>query len=81
VKYLIVLVAVAVGLWLLFGRASRRGSVGSGRSGRSGRPAADAEAMIACAHCGVHLPRGDAVADGALIYCSEAHRIAGPAAK
>lgn len=77
-KYLIVLVAVAVGLWLLFGRASRRGSVGSGRPGR---PAVDTEAMVVCAHCGVHLPRGDAVADGALVYCSEAHRIAGPAAK
>jgi uncharacterized protein len=77
-KYVIVLVAVAVGLWLLFGRASRRGSVGPGRRGR---PAVDAEAMVACAHCGVHLPRGDAVADGALVYCSEAHRIAGPAAK
>jgi uncharacterized protein len=78
VKFLVVLLVVGVGLWLLFGRAARRGSVGKGRPPR---PAVDAEAMVACAHCGVHLPRGDAVADGSLMYCSEAHRIAGPPAK
>lgn len=77
-KYLVVLVVVGLGLWLLFGRVARRGSVGPGRPTR---PTVDAEAMVACAHCGVHLPRGDAVADGALAYCSEAHRIAGPPAK
>jgi uncharacterized protein len=78
VKFLIVLVVVGMGLWLLFGRASRRGTIAKGRPPR---PVGDAESMVACAHCGVHLPRGDAVADGALVYCSEAHRIAGPPAK
>lgn len=35
--------------------------------------------MLACAHCGVHLPQADAVLDGAgRPYCGEAHRLAGP---
>jgi uncharacterized protein len=38
--------------------------------------------MVACAHCGLHLPQAEAiVADvggTALPYCSEAHREAGP---
>jgi uncharacterized protein len=35
--------------------------------------------MARCAHCGLHLPAGDAVraADG--VYCSVAHQRAGPA--
>lgn len=36
---------------------------------------ATAERMVACAQCGIHLPLSEAVrGDGALHYCSEAHR-------
>lgn len=35
-------------------------------------------AMVPCAHCGVHLPGGDALVNEAgEPYCSEAHRRAG----
>jgi uncharacterized protein len=35
--------------------------------------------MLACAHCGVHLPSADALRDAAgRAYCSDAHRLAGP---
>jgi uncharacterized protein len=72
-KFLLVLVVVAVLLWLMFGR--RRGAAESSR-----KPPAPPQpaAMIACAHCGVHLPRSDAVGSGAQWFCSEAHRLAGP---
>jgi uncharacterized protein len=30
--------------------------------------------MVACAHCGVHLPAGDAIAGARGMYCSAAHR-------
>lgn len=33
-----------------------------------------AEKMVACAHCGVNLPRSDAVSSGARFFCSEDHR-------
>ncbi|HET7528448.1 MAG TPA: PP0621 family protein [Burkholderiaceae bacterium] len=36
------------------------------------------QAFARCAHCGVHLPVGDAVMDRGIAYCSEAHRLAGP---
>ncbi len=37
------------------------------------------QAMVACAHCGVHLPQADALLDAAgRPYCGEAHRQAGP---
>jgi uncharacterized protein len=74
-KIVILLLAVALLLWLLFGR-SRRGS--SPRTER--RPDVDkvAEGMVACAHCGVNVPVSEALRLGDQSYCSDAHRLAGP---
>lgn len=35
-----------------------------------------AVSMVACAHCGVHLPEGDAVQGAQGRYCSADHRLA-----
>lgn len=32
------------------------------------------ENMVRCAHCGVHLPKGESIAVDHKHYCSEAHR-------
>jgi uncharacterized protein len=35
--------------------------------------------MVACAHCGLHLPQRDALSDAQQqSYCCEAHRKLGP---
>jgi uncharacterized protein len=75
-KFLILLLAVALLMWMLFGRSRRDRPDRSSRS--KSPPAAQPEGMVACAHCGVHLPRSEAVHAGALAYCSPAHREAGP---
>lgn len=72
-KYLVVALVVIVMLWLLLGRARRAPR----QRGRSATPPA-ASTFVVCAHCGVHVPAADAVHDGALRYCSDAHRLAGP---
>ncbi|MDD4929723.1 MAG: PP0621 family protein [Gallionella sp.] len=33
-----------------------------------------AEDMVRCAHCGVHLPTGESLREGALHFCCAAHR-------
>jgi len=33
-----------------------------------------AEDMVRCVHCGVHLPKRESVIAGGKYYCSEAHR-------
>lgn len=30
--------------------------------------------IVACAHCGVHVPKADAIASARAHYCSPAHR-------
>jgi len=75
-KYLLVLLVVVIGLWALFGRGRRQAEPPPAPRPQS--PAVPAT-MLACAHCGVHLPRDDAVVDTAgLAYCGDAHRLAGP---
>jgi uncharacterized protein len=74
-KILIITVAVALLLWLLFGRSARNGQ--PPRGGR-GDARGGAEEMVTCAQCGVHLPRSEALAARSLHYCSAAHRDAPP---
>lgn len=65
-KYLLLLVFFAIVWWAWKKRAVP--------------PPADAprstpvERMVTCAHCGVHLPESDALADGENHFCNEAHR-------
>jgi uncharacterized protein len=63
-KYLLVLIVVAVGVWLW--RQGRREAMREAQQATQQRaaPAAVAapQAMVRCAHCGLHLPAVDAVA-------------------
>ncbi len=68
-KFVIAGLVVALLLWWVFGRAPRKANTRASAP-RDGR----AEAMVACAHCGVHLPRSDALTARGLHYCSAAHR-------
>lgn len=73
-KFLILLLAILAGVWIW-------------RSGRDKRladrtpPPVDpstkntgTQPMVACRHCGVHLPGADAIAGRLGSYCSTAHR-------
>ncbi len=76
-KLLVVVLALALLGWLLFGRAGRRRGRDQGASTRASPPL---EGMVACAHCGVHLPASEALLAHGRSYCSAAHRDAGPSA-
>ena len=75
-KYLLVFAVVFIAIWLW--RKNRREEMRS-RPPPQKPPAVGApQAMVRCAHCGLHLPAADAISgpDGA-VYCSPAHRQAG----
>ncbi|HEY2559756.1 MAG TPA: PP0621 family protein [Caldimonas sp.] len=69
-KIVIFLIAVVVLLWLLRGTTMRRGPGG----GKAMPPTA--QPMIACAYCGVHLPRDEALPGRGGAFCGDAHRAA-----
>jgi len=65
-KYLLLL-ALAAALWWHW----RKGRDAAVPPPEAPRPV---ERMVRCAHCGVHLPESDALADGGAHYCNAAHR-------
>ena len=75
-KYLLVLFVVAVGIWLW--RKNRQDDIRERAAApkRAAPPAVGApQAMVRCAHCGLHLPATDALpGTGGALYCSAAHR-------
>lgn len=70
-----ILLAVVLGVfWWLRSRAEARRD----KADRSSGPAttsrdSNAEAMVQCAHCGVHLPGSEAIAWRGLHYCRRSH--------
>ena len=68
-KILLFLVVVFVLLWLLRGATTRR-------RGSAAPPPQAPQEMIACAHCGVHLPRDEALPGRGGVFCGDAHRTA-----
>ena len=73
-KYLIVLAVIAVvyALW-----RSRR-QVPPNRGSAPRQNPAQPQDMVCFAHCGVHLPKGEALHQGGHSYCSRAHQDLGP---
>lgn len=69
-KYLVLLavLVVAIGIW-----RSRRPS-DTASTGNARRPLALPEDMVACAHCGVHVPKADALVLAGQTFCSAEHR-------
>ncbi|WER45524.1 PP0621 family protein [Cupriavidus sp. WKF15] len=73
---ILILLAVVLGvIWWLRSRAESRQQQAA-RTSRSANNASrddSAEAMVQCAHCGVHLPRSEAIAWHGLHYCRRSH--------
>ena len=69
-KYILVLLVVWVGyhLW----RKGRMADTAPSKPDQ--RSPAKPLAMVACAHCGTHLPSTDALQVGGVFYCSAEHR-------
>lgn len=61
-------------IWLLRG-GRRQDAAGSSAPSPAAEPAS-AEQVVACVHCGLHLPQSEAVSGAAGWFCGEAHRVA-----
>ncbi len=65
-KYVLVVAVVLLLWWLMRVRPSPPKPPAA--------PPRDAQAMVRCRHCGLHLPRDEAIAGDDGPYCSEDHR-------
>jgi len=69
-KYLVLVLVVVVVLWLLQGKHR------AAAPRRAPPKLPPVEDMVSCAHCGLHLPRSEAVSGRGGYFCGEAHRAA-----
>ena len=73
-KVLSWLLILAIGYALYrFGVLLQRRSEAQARERRT-EPAGGPEPIERCDHCGVHVPRSEAILDGERRFCSAAHR-------
>jgi uncharacterized protein len=72
-KYLLFFVIVGLVWWVW----SKRAASDANKANQKPRPA---ERMVACAQCGVNLPRSDSLEQDGKHYCCVSHRDAGPTA-
>ena len=68
---LIRILAIAAVAWIIYSLVKR----GSNRTPSVRKtPNGREEAMVKCAHCGVHVPASEAIHAHGQSYCSERHR-------
>lgn len=76
-RLLLLVIAVVIVYWLL--KSYRKQLPGKGAqkdNDRRGDTSGQAEDMVRCVHCGVHLPKHESILADGKFYCSEAHRSA-----
>lgn len=78
-KFIVLLLVVFLIVWLVRGGRPGRSAPGPTTPppppADTGNPAgAPPDTIVACAHCGLHLPRADALPGRGGVFCGEAHR-------
>lgn len=68
-KFVLFVIALLVLLWLLKSAFARREPPPS-----RGDSSAGPKPMVVCAHCGVHMPRDEALPGRGGVFCGELHR-------
>jgi uncharacterized protein len=71
-KYLLLIALALVLVWWWRTLARNRNGANPAQKPAPDKPAP--QDMVACSHCGLHLPRAEAIASGQGVYCSDAHR-------
>lgn len=69
----IAILAILVAMRMISRKAARRGAPPAPPSPRDTSFGNAPETMVRCAHCGVHLPRSEALLQNGRTWCSEEH--------
>jgi uncharacterized protein len=67
-RLLVLILLVVLAVWLV-----RRALRGTTTRSDVGKRAENHGELVRCAHCGVHLPRGEARQEGGALFCSDEH--------
>jgi len=67
-RLLVLILIIVLAVWLV-----RRALRGTSTKTDVRKQAESQQQLVRCAHCGVHLPRGEARQAGGALYCSDEH--------
>ena len=72
----LLILAVVVLLWLVRGAVRRRAAAQRPEptAATAASDATSPQPMLTCAHCGLHLPRDEALPGRGGVFCGDAHR-------
>lgn len=74
-RNLLLFLLILFAIWWIRRALNRpRGNGGERKEGGRGRTEALTERVLACEHCGVHVPESEGVSDGSRFFCCEEHR-------
>jgi len=76
-RFLVLALAVFALIWLLRRSFAEPPEKTETRGGNRPRAASEGE-LVRCEHCGLHLPRGEALERDGRRYCCEEHARLGP---
>ena len=74
-RIVLLVAAVLVLVWLLRGIGRGKDEKPPETRSRTNKKLDAPDVMVACAHCGVHLPSTEAVQAQGLHFCGEPHRL------
>ena len=78
-RNLLLFILILIVVWWVRRALQRPGGLFGALRGRAsgeqpGKRTGDPERMVACAHCGVHVPESECVRDADAAYCCADHR-------
>lgn len=75
-KFFLLLLLLGLVVFLLGMKHARPAQTKAPKPGAPAEPDAAPQTMLRCAHCGLHLPRDEALPGKGGVFCSAAHRAA-----
>lgn len=73
-RSLLIFILVLIAIWWVRRALTRFDRSGPGSGGKKRSRADEAERMLSCAHCGLHVPESEGVRVGDDFFCCEEHR-------
>lgn len=71
-KIILLVIVFAAAIWLVRGLRRRSDANSGDQTEKNESP--NAEDMVRCAQCGIHLPRGESIMSGREYFCSPGHQ-------
>ncbi len=73
-RNILIFILVLIAIWWVRRALQRMREGGAAKRAHKAGRASGPERMLACDHCGVHVPESEGVRQGDAFFCSEEHR-------